>query len=74
MPYYVFAVEPLGLLKKLAEFEAFQEASAHAKALRAAQPPGAVVRVKLMFADNQLAAEDLLSQVREPGPTLGSDE
>ena len=74
MPYYVFAVQPLGLLKKLAEFDAFQEASAHAKALRAALPPGAVVRVKVMFADNQLAAEDLLSQVREPGPASGSDE
>jgi hypothetical protein len=28
-----------------------------------------VVRVKVMFADNQLAAEDQLSQVREAGPT-----
>jgi len=27
------------------------------------------VRVKVMFADNQLTAEDLLSQVREAGPT-----
>jgi hypothetical protein len=69
MPYYVFAVKPLGLLQKLGEFEAFKEASAHAKALRAAQPADAVVRVKVMFADNQLTAEDLLSQVREAGPT-----
>ena len=69
MPYYVFAVKPLGLLQKLGEFAAFQEASAYAKALRAAQPADAVVRVKVMFADNQLTAEDLLSQVREAGPT-----
>ena len=69
MPYYVFAVEPLGLLRKLAEFEAFKEASVHAKALRSAQPAGAQVRIKVMFADNQLTAEDLLSQVREAGPT-----
>jgi len=69
MPYYVFAVKPLGLLQKLAEFDAFKDASAQAKALRAAQPPDALVRVKVMFADNQLAAEDLLSQVREPGPS-----
>jgi hypothetical protein len=69
MPYYVFAVKPLGLLQKLGEFEAFKEASAYAKALRAAQPADAVVRVKVMFADNQLTAEDLLSQVREAGPT-----
>jgi hypothetical protein len=69
MPYYVFAVKPLGLLQKLGEFAAFKEASAYAKALRAAQPADAVVRVKVMFADNQLTAEDLLSQVREAGPT-----
>ena len=69
MPYYVFAVKPFSLLSKLAEFEAFKEASAHAKALRAAQAPGATDRIKVMFADNQLAAEDLLSQVREAGPS-----
>lgn len=69
MPYYVFAVEPLGLLRKLAEFEAFKGASAHAKALRSAQPAGAQLRIKVMFADNQLTAEDLLSQVREAGPS-----
>lgn len=69
MPYYVFAVQPLGLLKKLAEFDTFKDASVQAKALRAAQPPGATVRVKVMFADNQLTAEDLLSQVREAGPS-----
>jgi len=69
MPYYVFAVQPFSLLKKLAEFDTFKEASAHAKALRAAQAPGVPERIKVMFADNQLAAEDLLSQVREAGPS-----
>ncbi|MBE0549202.1 MAG: hypothetical protein IH627_16430 [Rubrivivax sp.] len=69
MPYYVFAVKPLGLLHKLAEFEAFKDASAHAKALRSAQPADAQLRVKVMFADNQLTAEDLLSQVRQAGPS-----
>ena len=43
MPYYVFAVKPFAQLERLAEFTAFKDASAHAKALRAAQPPGAVV-------------------------------
>ena len=68
MPYYVFAVEPLGLLRKLAEFEAFKDVSAQAKALRSAQPSGAQVRIKVMFADNPLAAEDLLLQVRPESP------
>ena len=69
MPYYVFAVKPFAQLEKLAEFTAFKEASAHAKALRAAPPGDAQVRIKVMFADNPLAAEDLLLQVREAGPS-----
>ena len=63
MPYYVYAVKPFAQLHKLAQFDTFKEASAHAKALRAAQGPDSP-RIKVMFADNELAAEDLLSQVR----------
>jgi hypothetical protein len=68
MPYYVFRVLPLVRIEKIAEFAAFREASAHAKALRASgsEPPQA--RVKVMFADNQTLAEDLLCQIRDPGP------
>jgi hypothetical protein len=69
LPYYIYRVMPLGLVRKLGEFERFPEASTHAKALRAADPPGTPGRVKVMFADNELQAEDLLCQVREPGPT-----
>ena len=68
MPYYVYAVKPMAQLEKLAQFEAFQEASTHAKALRAAQSAGPQARIKVMFADNALAAEDLLLQVREAPP------
>jgi hypothetical protein len=60
---------PLGVLRKLSQFERFREASAEAKALRAADPPGAPGKVKVMFADNELQAEDLLGQVREAGPS-----
>jgi hypothetical protein len=69
MPYYVFAVRPFAQLERLAEFDAFKVASVHAKALRAAQPTGDTARIKVMFADNALAAEDLLLQVREAAPT-----
>jgi hypothetical protein len=69
MPYYVFAVRPFAQLEKLAEFDAFKAASVHAKALRAAQPTGDTARIKVMLADNALAAEDLLLQVREAAPT-----
>lgn len=68
MPYYVFSVKPMAQLELLAEFDAFGAASAQAKALRAAQPPGSAHRFRIMFADTPLAAEDLLLQVRDPAP------
>lgn len=69
MPYFVFSVRPNAQIDKLAEFSAFKEASAHAKAVRAAQAGDTDVKIKVMFADNERIAEDLLCQVREPGPT-----
>jgi hypothetical protein len=68
MPYYVFAVKPFAQLECLADFEAFKEASLHAKAMRAAQAAGEPVRVRIMFAADARAAEDLLLQVRDAGP------
>lgn len=68
MPYYIYRIMPLGILQKVTQFDRFADASAHAKALRAADPPGTPGKVKVMFADNELQAEDLLGQVREAGP------
>jgi hypothetical protein len=67
MPYFVYAVRPFAQLEPLGEFAVFKEASAQAKALRAAQPAGDKTRIRVMFAENALAAEDLLLQIREPG-------
>lgn len=72
MPYYVFAIKAFGQLDKLGEHDAFKAASAQAKALRAAQPaPGA--RIKVMFGETQLAAEDQLLQWRDAPPTDPAD-
>lgn len=68
MPYYVFRLRPFAQLEKLAEFEAFAEASSRAKALRAAQAAGEPGRIRVMFAETEQLAEDLLCQIREPGP------
>lgn len=68
MPYFVFSVRPFAQIKKLDEFPGFREASARAKALRATQAPGSDAKIKLMFAENQQLAEDLLCQIRDPGP------
>lgn len=74
MPYYVFRVRPFAQFDKLGEFAAFKEASAHAKALRAAAPAAAPAdgRIKVMFAEHEEQAVDLLCQTREPGP-IGDD-
>ena len=69
MPYYVYAVRPFAQLQPLAEFSTFAPASAHAKAQRAATPPEPGLRIRVMFAETALAAEDLLLAVREPGPS-----
>lgn len=68
MPYYVFSVRPFAQIKQLAEFAAFKEASVHAKSLRSSEG-AADTKIKVMFADNPQLAEDLLCQVREPGPS-----
>ncbi len=69
MPYYIYRIQALGVLQKIEQHERFAEASARAKALRATDAPGAAAgKVKVMFAENELQAEDLLGQVREAGP------
>lgn len=56
------------------EFPIFKNASARAKALRREIAPGEDHQVKVIFADNELHAEDLLNQVREQPPTIAEDD
>lgn len=72
MPYYIYHIKPFAPLEKLSEFDTFQVASAQAKALRATQAENAPGKIKVMFAETELQAEDLLCQVRTPAP-LGDD-
>lgn len=74
MPYYVFKVFAFRRLEKIDEFQAFKDASARAKALRREIVPGDDFQVKVIFADNELQAEDLLSQVREQPPMIAEDD
>ncbi|MFZ9297663.1 MAG: hypothetical protein ACO24Y_04965 [Hylemonella sp.] len=69
MPYYIYRIKPFSILEMLGAHDAFAAASAQAKLLRAGLPADSPDRIKVMFADNPLQAEDLLSQVREPRPT-----
>jgi hypothetical protein len=73
MPYFIYRVRPpLGQLEALGQYPTFPEASREAKALRAADPAQPQRRVRVIFADNALQAEDLLLQVRERPP--GGDD
>jgi len=76
MPYYIYRVTTIGPVKqlvKLTEFAVFKEASLEAKRLRKAEdlPPG--TSIKVIHADNELIAEDLLNQVREAEPLTGDE-
>ena len=70
MPYYLYKIksaDELGLVKNLElldTFEKFREAKTAAKKLRAGET-GAGLVYKVMFAENQLSAEEQLLEKRE---------
>jgi len=75
MPYYVYKIESaeLAMLKQLElveTFEKFKEAKNFARDMRAAQEEADVVEIKVMFADNQLAAEEMLMEKRDKPITM----
>lgn len=71
MPYYVFKMtspEGMELVKNLelmAEYELFRDAKNFAKTKRAEQHKDDSAIIKVMFADNQLLAEEQLMAYRE---------
>jgi len=75
MPYFVYKIfeKPIRHLEKLEHHEAYREASSRAKQLRGELAPDASCTIKVMFAETELHAEDLLNQVREAAPELGDD-
>jgi len=74
MPYYIYRVFPFRRLEKADAADAFGQASARAKAMRASPDLPADCTIKVIFAANENEAEDLLSQVREPAPGVVGDE
>lgn len=71
MPYYVFKMsspEGMKLVKNLAlidSFESFRDAKIFAKKQRAELVNNDNVQIKVMFAENQLLAEEQLLAYRE---------
>jgi hypothetical protein len=77
MPYYIYKIHsPLKNLEKISQHASFKEASGAVKELRAALSANAASEggtLRMIFAENELQAEDLLSQVRPPEPMVGDD-
>ena len=74
MPYYIYRVFPFRRLEKVDAADAFGQASARAKVMRASPDLPADCTIKVIFAANENEAENLLSQVREPAPGVVGDE
>jgi len=75
MPYYVYKIfeTPIRRLEKLEQHETFREASNRAKQIRSELPSDATCTIKMIFAETEFNAEDLLNQVREPAPNPQDD-
>lgn len=74
MPYYIYQIGPMNILAKQGQAESFKEAKAVANELRKGLNPKSGLSVKMIFAENELAAEDMLSQPRELDPSLAGDD
>lgn len=73
MPYYIYKVFPFHRLEKVAVLDAFPQASAQAKEIRKDPALPGDCKVKVIFAEDELGAETLLTEVREPAPRLDDD-
>ena len=75
MPYFVYKIfeTPIRRLEKLEQHGAFRAASDRAKQLRSELGRDASCTIKVIFAENELHAEDLLNQVRAPAPNPQDD-
>jgi hypothetical protein len=75
MPYFVYKIfeTPFRRLEKLEQHEAFRDASNRAKQLRSELSSDEPCIIKVIFAETELHAEDLLNQIREAVPNPQDD-
>jgi hypothetical protein len=74
MPYYVFRLGMFKVLEKQSEWPSFKEARAHTNELRKTLDPKSGDKYKMIFADNEIAAQDTLSAERKLEKTLSGDD
>ncbi|BBO19842.1 MAG: hypothetical protein LC123_06265 [Burkholderiales bacterium] len=76
MPYYLYKIfeTPIRRLEKIESHDSFKAASARAKVLRRELALAEGCGVRTIFAENELQAEDLLSQAHETQPEPGDGD
>jgi hypothetical protein len=75
MPYYLYRLAnagPIRHLEEMGECASYPEASAKLKQLRREHDP-ALGMIRMIFAENRLRAEELLSETRPPEPFIADD-
>ena len=75
MPYFIYRIteRPIRMLEKIEQHDSYRDASVRAKQLRAAEAEGSTAQIKMIHAETELHAEDLLNEVRDQVPVLGDD-
>ena len=75
MHYYIYKIFefPMKRLEKIERHDVYKIGSERTKLLRKELALSEQCNVKMIFAENELQAEELLLQVREPLPELGDD-
>lgn len=75
MPYYIYKIfeNPIRRLEKLEQHDAFRESSNRAKKIRSELAGNSPCIIKVIFAETELHAEDLLNQIREAVPNPQDD-
>lgn len=74
MPYFIYKMSSRKILEKQGEAGNFKEAKAITNELRKQLDPNTGDTIRMIFADNELQAEDELTRPREPDPRLIGDE
>lgn len=75
MPYYIYRITewPVRLLASVEQHASYRDASASVRQLRAELPANSPATIRMIHADSELHAEDLLNEVRAAAPEAGDD-
>ena len=74
MPYFVFRVGMFKVLEKQGEWASYKEARAQTNALRKTLDPKSGDKYKMIFAENEIAAQETLTAERNLEKTLSGDD